>query len=1079
MRELRKSWTRVGTCIGAGVFLALGAVMSASATGPETGETSAWAVRLEPGTSPEVVAAAAGASEWRQIGSLPDTYLLRFDRATATTARSSTEPDRGERLAAIPGVVWEEAQVGRLRFPRGEPTAEPLYADQWHLANTGQHGGLPGVDLNVEGVWALGYEGSGVGVSVVDTGTAWDHPDLLSNYVKGLDLWDNDSDARPVVTDENHGTAVAGIILEAANGIDGTGVAPAAGLYPMRLLREGAAIPDSDEAEALGGYPNEVFVSNNSWGPSDDTGVSLAAIGSLVKSTFQNSDTARGGRGTLYAWAAGNGREDGQRADYDGYNVDPHTISVAAIGQDGQVAAYSEPGGCVFIAAPSRGAGRGILTTDRIGSAGYSAGNTTRTFSGTSAATPMVSGVLALVLEANPLLGWRDVQHILARTAQRTDWDDAGWSANGGGFFVSEDYGFGRIDALGAVRLAERWTNRPAAQTAVQSSFSALAIGDQQTATRSLAISQSLVVEHVEVTLAINHSQWRQLEISLVSPRGTRVYFSRPFATQSGSFGTFTFTTPHFWGETSAGQWKVEIKDTEAGTSGSLSSVTLRIYGTPGSAAPAPSQFKTTLVADEWPLALAPGDWVFAPAGESSEILSVEALERGRVWEADGTWWFEPPADGYGRFPLGMTVAASGGEARNFLVFVERPSLATDGQATPSLAGLGATGNLLLQPRLGTLGDNGGGVTYFPDAAHALFAGADRFSLGPVGRFDEVSVPVLFGRDWSVETDGRDAVVKLGLGSTSLDSRFTVEGWFRPDAWGEADTGFGRLFDKDTFLFFLNGYDHGFYNDASLVVFTDYADGSSGAFMTAPGSIALGEWVHVAVTFDYLRNPQVRVYFNGVEAPTNSPADLSPPSAGPRLASNSGAIATLGDNAAGTRGYRGGFNDVRVWSSVRTPAQILGAAQGAEPDAPSTLLARLDPAVTDRSSEVLAGTASTTAQYVGVRWSARQSPWAALRQAFPRAEERGLGWWEMSRSDEFYGDAFPWVYFDDLGWIWANPEAGLSRWFFHRADLGWIYWTDDTLPWIYAPSRGAWLYHLTGTRWCYDATLGEWFQLPS
>lgn len=101
------------------------------------------------------------------------------------------------------------------------------------------------------------------------------------------------------------------------------------------------------------------------------------------------------------------------------------------------------------------------MTTDRIGSYGYDVTDYTSRFNGTSAATPIVSGVVALMLEANPNLGYRDVQEILALSARPIDAASPDWTTNrantwnGGGFRVSHDYGFGLVDATAAVRLAE------------------------------------------------------------------------------------------------------------------------------------------------------------------------------------------------------------------------------------------------------------------------------------------------------------------------------------------------------------------------------------------------------------------------------------------------------------------------------------------------------------------------------------------------------------------------------------------------------------------------------------------------
>ena len=89
----------------------------------------------------------------------------------------------------------------------------------------------------------------------------------------------------------------------------------------------------------------------------------------------------------------------------------------------------------------------GITTTDIVGSPGYTNGDTTNNFGGTSSATPLVSGVISLILEANPNLTWRDVQEILVQSSRKNDFNDPSWIVNQGGHWFSHKYGFGVIDA--------------------------------------------------------------------------------------------------------------------------------------------------------------------------------------------------------------------------------------------------------------------------------------------------------------------------------------------------------------------------------------------------------------------------------------------------------------------------------------------------------------------------------------------------------------------------------------------------------------------------------------------------------
>jgi subtilisin family serine protease len=88
------------------------------------------------------------------------------------------------------------------------------------------------------------------------------------------------------------------------------------------------------------------------------------------------------------------------------------------------------------------------------------AGKCTTSFFGTSGASPVVAGALALVLEANPELGYRDVMHIIARTARIPSLSDTdGWIINGAGYHVNDRFGFGVIDVGRMTALAQKWTN--------------------------------------------------------------------------------------------------------------------------------------------------------------------------------------------------------------------------------------------------------------------------------------------------------------------------------------------------------------------------------------------------------------------------------------------------------------------------------------------------------------------------------------------------------------------------------------------------------------------------------------------
>lgn len=110
----------------------------------------------------------------------------------------------------------------------------------------------------------------------------------------------------------------------------------------------------------------------------------------------------------------------------------------------------------------------GSFTTDLLGERGYNRADVksdiadidyTSTFNGTSSAAPLVSGVVALMLQANPKLGWRDVQEVLIRSAAMTQPENPGWFTNSAKIRFNHEFGAGRVDAAAAVQLASGWRN--------------------------------------------------------------------------------------------------------------------------------------------------------------------------------------------------------------------------------------------------------------------------------------------------------------------------------------------------------------------------------------------------------------------------------------------------------------------------------------------------------------------------------------------------------------------------------------------------------------------------------------------
>jgi hypothetical protein len=485
---------------------------------------------------------------------------------------------------------------------------DPLFGAQWYLANTGQRG-RPGIDINLLPVWGR-YDGTGVVVAVNDDGVDLSHPDLRANLVldKVFDPATGTTGAglSPIASAEanSHGTVVAGIVgMVDNNGTGGAGIAHEARLVAARVLGEG--MPADASARVIqSNIAAGAMVSVNSWGNDAAFGENFGPGGTDTDRSWGQAVTqafteSRDGRGMVFVVASGNERGSGADSGLSNWTGNRGTIAVAAVDDQGVVTDYSTPGVGVLVSAPggvgdapqSENTGFGILSADVGGPGGY---NTTEGAEGdyafqnvgTSYATPMVGGVAALMLQANPLLGFRDVANILALTARKTDVGNASWVNLQGsqwnltGQSYSRDYGYGLMDAAAAVRLAEGWmgganaaANWASAQGSSSAPRAALPDGTGDKLTVSATVTDDLVIERVELTITMQAVVPSQLAATLVAPSGTRLtLFDGPLARAPNSEdpdnpwpGAFTMSVAGLLGERSQGTWQLELTDRSSG----------------------------------------------------------------------------------------------------------------------------------------------------------------------------------------------------------------------------------------------------------------------------------------------------------------------------------------------------------------------------------------------------------------------------------------------------------------------------------------------------------------------------------
>jgi subtilisin-like proprotein convertase family protein len=549
-------------------------------------------VHLAPGTAPEPLRQVAGATGVRPVRGLPGWFVFRSGSGVEAVALA-------DRLRALRGVLLAAPQWARQHQTKYLP-ADPLLALQWHLL--APSGASPRIDINVTNVWDR-WRGSNSVIGIVDVGFEATHPDLAPNYRADLSTNFNANPFDPQV--DWHGTAVAGLAAARGdNALGGTGVAYEASLVDLRLL--GEPTTDVQDAEALAFGNDVIQVKNNSWGAQDASlyvppqleGPGWAAAAALAEGTA----TGREGAGEIYVFPAGNGRAYGDNANYDGYANSIFVISVGAVDDQGQQAGYSEAGACLAVCAPSGSrlgpCDGGLTTTDVVGDHGRNNPTNfcdwadlayTTNFTGTSAAVPLVSGVAALVLEARPDLGWRDVKEILMRSATRVSPADSEWATNASGLATNPKFGAGLVNAAQEMGLATHWLNlAPMTSLSYLQSNLDIAIPDNDPAGTNVTFilaNTGFRVETVALSVNLSHERRGDLAITLTSPSGMVSVLAETNRSTALDY-VWTFTSVRDWGQDSQGDWTVNVADlTEYGV-GTLHSLQLELYGSvPGALA--------------------------------------------------------------------------------------------------------------------------------------------------------------------------------------------------------------------------------------------------------------------------------------------------------------------------------------------------------------------------------------------------------------------------------------------------------------------------------------------------------------
>ncbi|KAH9945793.1 peptidase S8/S53 domain-containing protein [Epithele typhae] len=444
---------------------------------------------------------------------------------------------------------------------------DPFFTKQWHLVNDE----FPEHMMNVTPVWDMGIKGKGVITAFVDDGLDYTSDDLANNFYAygSYDFNDHVNLPTPVLFDDHHGTRCAGQVAAVKNDACGVGIAYESKVAGIRILS--GPISDVDEAAALNyDYQNNSIFSC-SWGPPDD-GRSMEGPGYLIKKAMVNGvQEGRGGKGSVFVFASGNGGRQGDQCNFDGYTNSIFSVTVAAIDFKGLHPDYSEACAANMIVAYTSGSGNHITTTDR------GKNKCSSSHGGTSAAAPNAAGVFALALEARPDLSWRDVQHLCVRTALQVNPDDPDWEMTAAGRPYSYKYGYGSLSGIEFVKASQTW------KTVKPQTWIDLPVIQVNNGTLDKHNFEGL--EHITVRVWITHTRRGDVEVELVSPKGVKSILAARRNGDSADTGYpgWTFMTSLMHprrDESPLGDWTIRVSDQrKEDQSGVFLGWTLSIWG--------------------------------------------------------------------------------------------------------------------------------------------------------------------------------------------------------------------------------------------------------------------------------------------------------------------------------------------------------------------------------------------------------------------------------------------------------------------------------------------------------------------
>ncbi len=542
-----------------------------------------YVLHLDRDTSPAQVAVRLGLVHEGPLGELRDHHLFSGGKAEHDVVKREVRERRRRRSLddrdVLDGVLFSNKQLLRKPWEKRIPPplplgpqpravgqavesvvqkqsdvasklqiVDPIFHEQWHLINTYQ----AGHDVNVTDVWLEGVTGANTTVAIVDDGLDMYSDDLKDNYYAqgSYDFNDKTDEPKPRLSDDKHGTRCAGEVSAVRNNVCGVGVAYDSKIAGLRILSK--AISDADEAVAMNYDYQHNLIYSCSWGPPDD-GKSMDKPGILIQRAMLNAvQNGRHGLGSIYVFASGNGAGQEDNCNFDGYTNSIYSITVGAIDRTGAHPYYSEKCSASLVVTYSSGSNDAIHTTDVGTNACYSG------HGGTSAAAPLAAGIFALALQVNPGLTWRDMQYLALDTAVPVNLDTGEWQNTTIGKKYSHTFAYGKVDTYALVEAARTWKNvKPQAwfyspwmhvKQEVPQGEKGLTVSFEVTEAM-LKEANFARVEHVTVTMNIEHTRRGDLSVDLISPDNVVSHLSatRQYDDSQVGYVDWTFMSVVHW----------------------------------------------------------------------------------------------------------------------------------------------------------------------------------------------------------------------------------------------------------------------------------------------------------------------------------------------------------------------------------------------------------------------------------------------------------------------------------------------------------------------------------------------------